>query len=122
MKTLADLSISELRKTLRANLHVVGPHAASTRAVRAALEKKLAEARRKRKAEGRWPMSALPQEPLARLLTSREAASLLAVSPRKLWELTNCSAIPHIRIGRSVRYCPRDLAAWIGEQKIEAKR
>ena len=56
------------------------------------------------------------------LLRAPEAAEMLAVSPRKLWELTNRKLIPCVRIGRAVRYDPRDVAAWIEEQKIHANR
>jgi excisionase family DNA binding protein len=39
------------------------------------------------------------------LLTPRETAELLSISPRKLWALTNSGEIPSVRIGgRSVRY------------------
>lgn len=47
------------------------------------------------------------------LVDSREAARLLAISPRSLWSLTACGAIPSRRIGRSVRYSPADLSDWI---------
>lgn len=51
------------------------------------------------------------------LVPAREAAKLLSLSPRKLWSLTTSGQIPCVRIGRSVRYCPDDLRAWIDEQK-----
>lgn len=51
------------------------------------------------------------------LLRPREAAAMLALSPRKLWELTNRKLIPCVRIGRAVRYDVRDLVAWIEDQK-----
>lgn len=47
------------------------------------------------------------------LLRPGEAADALAISERKLWELTRCGEVPAVRIGRAVRYDPRDLAAWI---------
>ena len=47
------------------------------------------------------------------LLKASEASRLLALSPRKLWELTNRKEIPSVRIGRSLRYDRRDLMAWI---------
>jgi excisionase family DNA binding protein len=47
------------------------------------------------------------------LLTSRQAAEALAISERKLWDLTKRGDIPVVRIGRSVRYAPADLQAWI---------
>ena len=51
------------------------------------------------------------------LLRPAEAAEALAVSPRKLWELTNRGVIPSVRIGRCVRYDPGDLRRWINKQK-----
>ena len=56
-------------------------------------------------------------KPLRLLLTAEETARALAISPRKLWELTRTGQIPCIRIGRSVRYDRVDLEAWIAEQK-----
>ena len=44
-----------------------------------------------------------PDRPDGSLLTEREAARLLAISPRKLWEMRNRSEIAHVRIGRAVR-------------------
>lgn len=50
------------------------------------------------------------------LLTPRQAAEDLAISPRKLWSMTASGQIPHIRLGRCVRYPVDDLQRWIGEQ------
>jgi excisionase family DNA binding protein len=54
------------------------------------------------------------------LLTAREAARALAISERTLWSLTNNGDIPSVRIGRAVRYDPRDLDRWIERQKQPA--
>lgn len=51
------------------------------------------------------------------LLKPRDAARLLAIGQRKLWELTACRDIPCVRIGKAVRYDPRDLTAFIDQQK-----
>jgi excisionase family DNA binding protein len=51
------------------------------------------------------------------LWTSKEAAKALAISQRKLWGLTNDKLIPCVRIGRSVRYDPADIRAFIDAQK-----
>ncbi len=50
------------------------------------------------------------------LVDSREAAKALGISPRKLWELTAKDEIPHVRIGRSVRYAITHLQRWIEEK------
>jgi excisionase family DNA binding protein len=51
--------------------------------------------------------------PCRLLLTPAEAAKALAISARTLWARTKAGEIPAVRIGRSVRYDPRDLAAWV---------
>jgi len=51
------------------------------------------------------------------LLKPHEAAEALAISARKLWALTNSGEIPCVRFGRSVRYDPTDLRAWIDSKK-----
>lgn len=56
-----------------------------------------------------------PDPPI--LLTPRDAAAQLAISPRKLWALTASGDVPCVRIGRSVRYHAADLATY-----IDAKR
>ena len=54
-----------------------------------------------------------------RLLYSvREACETLRISERSLWSLTAPRGpIPVVRIGRSVRYDPRDLEIWVAERK-----
>jgi len=47
------------------------------------------------------------------LLTPQQAADALAISTRKLWEITSTDDIPHLRIGRCVRYSIQDLHQWI---------
>lgn len=59
-------------------------------------------------------------EPIPLLLGSPDAAGLLAISPRKLWSLSRCDAVPHHRIGRLVRYSPAELAAWVAAGCPEA--
>lgn len=53
--------------------------------------------------------------PTPRLLTVREAAETLSISPRKLWELTAGGKLRAVRIGRAVRYAHDDLVAFISE-------
>lgn len=54
-------------------------------------------------------------EPL--LLRPPEAAELLAISPRKLWELTNTRELPSVRIGRCLRYPKAELKLWVAKQQ-----
>ena len=56
-------------------------------------------------------------EPATLLLKPAEAAKRLQIGERTLWRLTDAGEIPCIRIGRSVRYDPADLRAWINAKK-----
>jgi excisionase family DNA binding protein len=47
------------------------------------------------------------------LLTEEQAAALLSLSPRKVWELAAGGAIPFIKIGSIKRYRRADLEAWV---------
>ena len=51
------------------------------------------------------------------LLTSSDAAKLLAISARTLWDLAKAGDIPRVRIGHSIRYDPADLKAYVTRQK-----
>lgn len=51
------------------------------------------------------------------LLSVKDAKALLAIGARKLWELTNSGDIPHVRIGRAIRYDVDDLEQWIVRRK-----
>ena len=51
------------------------------------------------------------------LLTPRDAAKALSISERTLWSLTQRGDVPVVRLGRSVRYDPRDLTAFIDRMK-----
>jgi excisionase family DNA binding protein len=53
----------------------------------------------------------------AALLTARDAAALLTISERTLWSMTACGEIAHVRIRRSVRYDPQDLAKFIARHR-----
>lgn len=57
------------------------------------------------------PTSKATPAPL--LIDSRSACAMLSMSDRKLWQLANCRAIPSRKIGRSRRFCPDELRAWI---------
>lgn len=53
---------------------------------------------------------ATPHPPI--LLIRSEAARVLAISERALFNLTSNGKLLAVRIGRSVRYRPEDLAAF----------
>ena len=51
------------------------------------------------------------------LVDVKTTARLLSICEKTLWTLTDRGDIPCIRIGRSVRYSPDDLRAWIARTK-----
>jgi len=59
--------------------------------------------------------------PPPRLLLDRgEAAAALHISPRTLWTLTQAGQVPHLRIGRQVRYSIAALERWVAERSTAA--
>lgn len=52
----------------------------------------------------------------ALLWTAQQAAPALAISKRKLWQMTKDGTVPHVKIGRSVRYPADELRAWLAAQ------
>ena len=69
-------------------------------------------------------MSNTPSKP-RRLLRHKETAAILDVSPRTLWSLANSGQIVQIRFGtsgRTVRYDPDDIEAWISAHKRRGGR
>jgi excisionase family DNA binding protein len=53
----------------------------------------------------------------ALLLTPRQAAEVLCISERMLWDLKEAGEIPVIPIGRAVRYARSDLESWIARRR-----
>ena len=53
-----------------------------------------------------------------RLLTAKEAAIYLAISERKLWQLTKDKRLSSVKIDRVVRYDIADLESFIAEMKV----
>ena len=60
-------------------------------------------------------MAELPNIPGAvpLMIDAKAARKAVCLGERRLWELTNCRAIPSRKIGKSVRYVPAELAAWV---------
>ncbi|MCA9092950.1 MAG: helix-turn-helix domain-containing protein [Planctomycetaceae bacterium] len=52
----------------------------------------------------------------ALLVTPPEAAEMLSICPRTLWDLTNRRVIRSVRIGKSVRYSVEHLKAWVASR------
>ena len=55
------------------------------------------------------------------LLTAREAAKAVSISPRTRGTLRTEGHIPHVRLGRAVRYDPDDLAIWGKDQRTSRR-
>lgn len=53
------------------------------------------------------------------LVNARGAATVLALSLRKIEQMTAQGELPYLRIGRSVRYRLTDLQAWVEAQHKE---
>jgi excisionase family DNA binding protein len=54
------------------------------------------------------------------LLDARDAASLLTVRPRWIYDAARSGALPHIKIGRHLRFLRSDLERWVLEQRLGA--
>jgi predicted DNA-binding transcriptional regulator AlpA len=59
---------------------------------------------------------------MEQFLTERQVAGVLGVSPQLLrkWRASGQRDLPHVKIGRCVRYDPRDVEAFIERRKAEA--
>jgi excisionase family DNA binding protein len=54
------------------------------------------------------------------LLDARDAASLLTVRPSWIYDAARSGALPHIKIGRHLRFLRSDLERWVLEQRLGA--
>jgi len=56
-----------------------------------------------------------------RLMDAKEVADLLRVSTARVYDLTRQNFIPHVHLGRQVRYDPRAISDWVrnGGQALE---
>jgi excisionase family DNA binding protein len=60
-------------------------------------------------------MSAAPSRPSDPLLTADEVADLLRVTRGWVYSETRARRIPHVRLGRYVRYRRSAVEAWVAE-------
>jgi len=67
-------------------------------------------------------MKETPRPDAAALLDTEQAARFLGLSPRTLANkrVDGIETPPHIKIGRSVRYDPRDLEAFLAERRCRS--
>lgn len=77
-----------------------------------------------------WPQQAIDPDvlslgplknPIKLLLTEGETAKALGISRRTLWTLRNEGRIPHLRIGKCVRYSVEALKEWIDRRNQKGK-
>lgn len=57
-----------------------------------------------------------------KLLTAREAAAILQVSERSLYNYSRRGELPAVRMGRSVRYDPIDLWRFVESSKVAGQQ
>ena len=50
---------------------------------------------------------------LGRMLNVRELSATIGISGKQVYALAGRGAIPHIRIGRSLRFDPYEVAQWL---------
>ena len=64
------------------------------------------------------PAAALPPSPLSEpLLDPQAAAALLSVRPSWIYEAVRTGRVPHLKIGRHVRFLRSDLEQWVLDQR-----
>jgi excisionase family DNA binding protein len=55
------------------------------------------------------------------LMTPREAAAYLRVRPSWVYEAARGRRLPHVKVGRHLRFLQGDLDAWIAGQRVDAR-
>ncbi len=60
------------------------------------------------------------EEPMRPLLRPAEAARILGVSRSQIYRLAALGEIPHVRVGRSVRFRLEDLRAFVERRRVAA--
>lgn len=58
----------------------------------------------------------------ARLLGIEEMARFLGISQSTLYAWVNQRRIPHIKVGRLVKFDPKEIEGWLKEHSVEEKR
>jgi len=55
------------------------------------------------------------------LLNASEAARLLRVPRSTLYELVRSRGLPHVRVGRALRFTRADLGQWVAENTCKSR-
>lgn len=74
---------------------------------------------------GRAAQSAMPSSPPAdpdQLLSFAEGIAVLRIGRRLGWELVNRGELPHLRIGKLIRFRRASLLAWAESQEKRGRR
>jgi excisionase family DNA binding protein len=58
---------------------------------------------------------------IARLWNAQRAADYLGVRPSWIYEAVRGRRLPHIPVGKHIRFLQEDLDAWIAARRIEAR-
>lgn len=61
-------------------------------------------------------------EPEPEMLTVAEAAARLRISAKKIYRLAALGRIPHLRLGRSLRFRSRELDRWLSQHSVTPRR
>jgi excisionase family DNA binding protein len=61
------------------------------------------------------------QIPAARLFTPQRTAEYLGVRPSWVYEQARNRRLPHLKLGKHLRFLQEDLDAWIAARRIEAR-
>lgn len=56
------------------------------------------------------------------LLRPAEAAALLSVRTSWIYEAVRAGRLPHLRVGRHIRFVRRDLERWLSDQRMTVRR
>jgi excisionase family DNA binding protein len=57
----------------------------------------------------------------ARLFTPQQTAEYLGVRPSWVYEQARARKLPHLKLGKHIRFLQEDLDAWIAARRIEAR-
>lgn len=57
-----------------------------------------------------------------RLFSFKEGCAFLLIGERKGWSLCNCGELPHLRIGRLIRFRRSALIAWAAARERKGTR
>lgn len=58
---------------------------------------------------------------MEKLLTIKEVSGLLQVTVSTIYKWVHVEFIPHVKIGRHVRFRERDVAAWLEKKKCRGR-